>query len=104
MGFAANDKLWTMMKDSALPVFAVALLLVFGLWLIVWIRDRYRGREDHAASPERMLMQFRELQREGDLSEEEFRSIKGRLAERLGGRAPGKPPEDAAGRSGPQPS
>lgn len=54
---------------------AVTLLL----WGIVRIRVWFREDEDPAARPHEMLAQFRELQRQGDLTEEEFRLIKGRI-------------------------
>ncbi len=65
-------------------IWAVLIFVVIvAALLIVWIRARYRGREDREAMERQMLMQMRELHREGDLTEEEFRSIKGRFASRL---------------------
>lgn len=46
---------------------------------IAWMRDD----EDTAAAEQMMLTEIGELHRGGDLSEEEYRSIKGRLLERL---------------------
>lgn len=43
-----------------------------------------RDGEDNAAAEQMMLTQYTEMHRDGDLSEEEYRSIKGRLLERLG--------------------
>jgi hypothetical protein len=53
-------------------------------WLIIRIRSRYRGNEDPAVAEQQMLSQIRDLHRQGDLSEDEYRSIKGRLVKRLG--------------------
>lgn len=57
--------------------------LVFVLWVfarfIAWMRDD----EDTAAAEQMMLTEISELHRGGDLSDEEYRSIKGRLLERL---------------------
>ena len=57
--------------------------LAVGLWafarFIAWMRDG----EDNAAAEQMMLTQYTEMHRDGDLSEEEYRSIKGRLLERL---------------------
>jgi uncharacterized membrane protein len=50
--------------------------------LIVRIRARYRGREDSEANQRLLLMQMGDLHREGELTEEEFRSIKGQLSGR----------------------
>lgn len=55
------------------------------IWAIVWLKARYWGHEDPAAADHQMLTQLGELRRNGDLSEEEYRSIKGRLVERLDG-------------------
>ena len=67
---------------SLIWVVLISVVIVAAL-LIVWIRARYRGREDSEAMERQMLMQMRELHREGDLTEEEFRSIKGRFASRM---------------------
>lgn len=51
---------------------------------MIRIRSRYRDNEDPAAAEQQMLAQIRDLHRQGDLSEDEYRSIKGRLVKRLG--------------------
>lgn len=48
---------------------------------IAWMRDD----EDTAAAEQMMLTEIGDLHRGGDLSDEEYRSIKGRLLERLEG-------------------
>ena len=57
--------------------------LAFVLWafarILAWMRDD----ADNAAAEQMMLTEISELHRGGDLSEEEYRSIKGRLLERL---------------------
>ncbi len=57
--------------------------IAVALWaftrFIAWMRDD----EDTAAAEQMMLTEIGELHRGGDLSEEEYRSIKGRLLERL---------------------
>ncbi len=63
----------------------VLILLLVGIWLIVIIRSRFRGREDHAATAHLMLSQLGELHREGDLTDDEFRSIKNRLINQIDG-------------------
>ncbi len=59
----------------------VAVCVLFGL--VVWIRSWFRDREDTEAVTHRMLTQFGDLHREGDLTEEEYRSIKQQLIRRL---------------------
>lgn len=68
--------------------------LVVGLWLfsrlVAWMRDD----EDPAAAEQMMLTEIGELHRDGDLSEEEYRSIKGRLLERLEDSADSEEPQN----------
>lgn len=74
-------------KYVKLAATSLALFASLGLafWLVLRIRSRYRDNEDPAAAEQLMLMQLRDLRRQGDLSENEYRSIKGRLVERLDG-------------------
>ncbi len=58
-----------------LAVFVVSFLI----WLIVWVVGRFRENEDRHVDARELLMQFAEMQREGDLTDDEFRSIKKRL-------------------------
>lgn len=85
-------------RDWVLFLAALAGLAI-GLWafarFIAWMRDD----EDNAAAEQMMLTQYTEMHRDGDLSEEEYRSIKGRLLERLGdpeGSATAVAPDDVA--------
>ena len=66
---------------------AAGLIVILGasICLIVRLRAQYRSDEDPAALDHAILSQFGELRRQGHLSEEEFRSIKGRLVRRLDG-------------------
>lgn len=67
------------MEDSW-HLFVGLLLLVGGLvWVVNQIRTRLRDDADHMTDKMQLLKQMRELHREGDLSEAEFRSIKSRL-------------------------
>ncbi len=59
----------------------IAALIVAAV-LIVRIRARYCGREDSEANQRQLLMQMGDLHREGELTDEEFRSIKGRMSGR----------------------
>lgn len=75
--------LWEVFGRSLGELLALFAAIFVGAMLIVWIRSRYRDREDPAADDHQMLAQVGELHREGDLSEEEYRSIKHRLVERI---------------------
>lgn len=58
----------------------IALLLIaFGFH---WIRSWYRDRDDPADLTDELLNQMRELHLEGDLSDEEFRSIQSQFSSR----------------------
>ncbi len=56
------------------------------IWLVFYLRARFRedtGRTDNELE---MLTQFRELRQQGELTEEEYRLIKSRLAHEAGAR------------------
>lgn len=65
--------------ETAILTVGVIVAILVGIWLVASIRSRYRGHEDPAAQSQQMLTHMRDLYRQGDLSEEEYRSIKGRL-------------------------
>lgn len=75
--------LWKLLEISFWELAALIAAIIFGSWLIfrvgLWLRDE----KDPTADDRQMLMQIRDLHREGDLDEEEYRSIKGRITERL---------------------
>jgi len=56
-------------------VFAIVVLA----WIIMRVRELFRTDDDSAENADQMLSEIREMYEEGKLSEEEFRSIKGRL-------------------------
>ena len=74
--------LWKLLEGSPKEwlqfVGALAGIIVL-VWLIVRMRLWFREDEGPAADVNEMLLQFRDLHRQGDLSDEEFRSIKSRL-------------------------
>ena len=78
--------LWKLLEGSPeeWAKFAVGLIVIgFLFWLVVRMSGQLRGDATPSASDQFLLTQFRELRQEGDLSEEEYRSIKGRLVDRL---------------------
>jgi len=76
---------------QALPwLIGLAFALVVLGWLILKLREWLNEDDGPAADAAMMLTQFREMQGEGDLSDEEFRLIKRKLA---GGKASVKTPE-----------
>lgn len=62
-----------------LGLIVAVIALAIGIHVL---RSWYRDRDDPADSSDEILDQMRELHLEGDLSEEEFRSIKSRLRSR----------------------
>lgn len=66
------------------PVMATIAALIVLVGVVLWIRSWLRENEDSTESPHELLVQYREMLREGQLSEEEFRLIKGELSEQMG--------------------
>ncbi|MBI3861653.1 MAG: hypothetical protein HY290_07135 [Planctomycetia bacterium] len=57
-------------------------VLAVGIYLVrSWLRDN----DGPAASAHELLAEYREMNLKGELSDEEFRIIKGRMAPRIGG-------------------
>ena len=65
-------------------VFAIVLVtLVIFIWLIARLTARVTGDTDPAETDRQMLTAITDLHRKGDLSLEEYRSIKSQLVRRL---------------------
>ena len=82
--------LWNVLDMSGEGVTAALLwtaALVAALTLLVWavvrVRSRFRDDDDPAAVDRAMLLGLGDLHRQGDLSESEYRSIKGQLLQRM---------------------
>lgn len=79
---SAKHKLFQELFDGYIVEWVLAVLFViFLIWLIVWIVGRFRENEDRHVDARELLLQFAEMQREGDLTDDEFRSIKKRLVD-----------------------
>lgn len=74
-------------------VAAIAVLIAVIFRVRAWLRDD----DGSAAADHNLLSQYREMLQEGELTEEEFRLIKGRLASRITGTPspPGDRPKDS---------
>jgi hypothetical protein len=79
MAVANREELAKFLQTSWTTWVRLASLLVGAAWLILRVRARFRDREDPAEARRHLLMQMGELHHEGGLSDEEYRSIKGRL-------------------------
>ena len=76
-----------MLRQVLLPVVAVVVALGVLAFVIYWIRERLRENADPAASMHELLTEYREMNQQGDLTDEEYRIIKSRLVHRIGGTA-----------------
>jgi uncharacterized membrane protein len=67
---------------SWLPLLIAAVVLVLLIWAILRILSKMNEDVDPAEADREMLQALRDLRREGDLSEDEFRSIRGKRNQR----------------------
>ena len=79
-----SDKISQHILDAAVSYGVTALLLLAVIAVAVKMRSWYREDSGPAADREDLLLQFRDLQRRGHISEAEFRSIKGQLVHQPG--------------------
>ena len=63
--------------------FGLILAILVMVWLIMQIRAWLTEDDDPAASDHQLLASIRDLNREGDLTDDEYRSIKSQLVHRL---------------------
>ena len=76
-------KLWLVAS-----VLGVAVALGLLVWGCLKIRDRYRDDAGHADDPAMFLTVLRESARRGDVTDDEYRSIRSRLREPLRSNGP----------------
>ncbi len=69
-------------QDVMSPITLVGTIIAatVAVWLIFQVRARFREDSGRADDKLEMLTQFRELRQQGELTEDEYRLIKGRLA------------------------
>lgn len=70
------------LRESAWTWIGLVFAIVILAWIVSRVRAVYRSDDDPAENSNQMLSEIREMYEEGKLSEEEFRSIKGRLTSR----------------------
>ncbi|MBL8850982.1 MAG: hypothetical protein JNG89_14985 [Planctomycetaceae bacterium] len=66
-------------RESAWTWIGLIFAIVVLAWIIVRVRAVFHSDDDPAENANQILSEIREMYEEGKLSEEEFRSIKGRL-------------------------
>jgi hypothetical protein len=76
-----NDLLTQALIPLVTTVTAIGVLTVAVYLIRSWLRDN----DGPAASTHELLAEYREMNRRGELSDEEFRIIKGRMVPRIGG-------------------
>jgi uncharacterized membrane protein len=86
-----NSLLWKLLNRSAWELFGLGLAILVLVWLILQLRAWMTADDDPAEGDHELLSSIRELKREGDLTDDEYRSIKSRLIDRLGGSADSSP-------------
>lgn len=80
---ALLDRLW---DATTLSDWIKLFVLAAGAaWFVYWLRSRYLGDDDPAGCEHQLLAGLSDLRREGGLTEEEYRSIKGQLVKRIDG-------------------
>ena len=83
MPLAAEERFHRVVMESAWTWIGLIFALLVLAWAVSRIRAWFREDDDPVGNAQEMLSEIREMYVEGDLSEEEFRSIKGRLTERV---------------------
>lgn len=96
----AGDMAGRMFGDPLYDWIGLFVFAALAIWFIFWIRSRFLGRDDPAALEHQMLSGLTDLRREGGLTEEEYRSIKGQLVKKLDG--PARPHGDCGSRGHPE--
>ncbi len=70
-----------LLNSSTIWWIGLAIALIVLALLLQWLRSWYQGGADDADAREEIARQIEEMYRRGDLTEEEFRSIKSRSAQ-----------------------
>lgn len=79
---SGKQKLFKELFEGHALEWVLAIFIVsFLIWLTVRIVGRFRENEDRHVDGSELLIQFLEMRREGDLTDDEFRSIKKRLVD-----------------------
>jgi hypothetical protein len=87
------------LRQALMPLLSVVAGIGLLAVLVYLIRAWFSDNDDPAASDNVLLSEYREMNQRGELSDEEYRIIKGRFAPRIGS-TPLSPTENPVGRSG----
>jgi hypothetical protein len=72
------------LSQTLVPLVATVAAIVVLAVAVYLIRSWLRENDGPAESAHELLAEYREMNRLGELSDEEFRSIKGKMASRIG--------------------
>lgn len=77
-----NWDLFNRYQDAFSPITLIGtgVAVVVAIWLVFQVRARFREDSGRADDKLEMLTQFRDLHQQGELTEDEYRLIKSRLA------------------------
>ena len=79
--FSAPHRVSAIIRESALSYCLTALCLIVLIWAALKFRSWYQGDSDPEADRAELLLQFKDLERRGELTDQEFRSIQGQLVD-----------------------
>lgn len=82
MSAESIQKLKDFLSQSVLAWIGLVIAILAMAALVQWVRARFRGDAGLADGKDEILARMEELHREGDLTDEEYRSIKGRITKR----------------------
>jgi hypothetical protein len=77
--FGALDRVSTIIRESAVSYCLTSLCLIVLIWAALKFRSWYQDGSDTAADRAELLVHFKDLERRGELTGQEFRSIEGQL-------------------------
>jgi hypothetical protein len=83
MQVLAAKSLGDFLDQSAWAGIGLVVALLILAWVAYRLRAWYGEDEDRTAADHELLTSLRDLHREGAVSEDEYRSIKGRLTGRM---------------------
>ena len=79
--FGALDRVSTIIRESAVSYCLTSLCLIVLIWSALKFRSWYQDGSDTAADRAELLVHFKDLERRGELTDQEFRSIQGQLVD-----------------------
>jgi len=79
--FSAPDRISVIIRESAFSYCLTSLCLVVLIWSALKFRSWYQDGSGPAADRAELLLQFKDLERRGELTVQEFRSIQGQLVD-----------------------